>query len=201
QGLPPIAPPCFVSSPQPLYLFGGDAYEFGCNDSALDDPGYHSLEAIEVTTEIREMDPRHRNFVLLENGANQQIGQRARRRHRDRLAFQILDLVDGRSHHQSVRHAGPIASENLDVCTVGASEDSRAWTRLNAVELAREHRLVRSGAVLQWHDLDLEAMPRSEITLTYHQHEPGIAFWLDYAVLPRLEVLPEGRRSPDCRHQ
>src|SRR5262249_36671173 len=94
---------------------------------------------------------------------------------------------------------GPIASENFDVCTVGASEDSRAWTRLNAVELAREHRLVRSGAVLQWHDLDLEAMPRPEITLTYHQHEPGIAFWLDYAVLPRLEVLPQGPRSSACR--
>ena len=65
---------------------------------------------------------------------------------------------------------------------------------LDAVEFAGEQCLVRGGAVLQWHDLDLQPVSRSKVMLTNHQHEPGIAF--------RLSMTPcrQGLRScaPAC---
>jgi hypothetical protein len=72
---------------------------------------------------------------------------------------------------------------------MSAGQDRRAWARFDAVEFAREQCLVRGGAVLQRHDVDLQPMPRAKITLTNHQHEPGVAFRLDDAMSPGLEVL------------
>ena len=91
-----------------------------------------------------------------------------------------------------MRHAGPVASENLDVRAMSASQDRRAWARFDAVEFAGEQRLVRDGAVLQRHDVDLQPLPRAKITLSNHQHESGVAFRLGDAVSPGLKILCVG---------
>ena len=59
---------------------------------------------------------------------------------------------------------------------------------------------MRRGAVLQWHDLDLKAVPGCEVALPHHYHEARVALGLDHSVLPRFELLPRAC-SPDNRHE
>ena len=94
--------------------------------AGIGDAGDHRLVAVEIAAEIGEVDLRRRNLYFSEDRVDQQIGQRAGRRHRDRLALQVLHLADGRAHHQPVRHARPVAAEDLDVGAARAGENRGA---------------------------------------------------------------------------
>ena len=83
-----------MAGDQHRHIFGGDRHEFRSHDSGVGNAGDHGLEAIEVSAKICKTDFRGCNLVLVENGADQQVRQRPRRRDRDRLAFEIFHLAD-----------------------------------------------------------------------------------------------------------
>src|SRR4029079_4923197 len=106
-----------------------------------------------------------------------------------------------------MRHARPVAPDDLDVCTACARKNCSTRARLDAVDLPGQPCLGRERAVLHWEDLKLEAIPGCKVALADHEHEAGIALRLDHHVFPRLQVRggwgwpahPHGRR-PGTSH-
>jgi hypothetical protein len=94
-----------------------------------------------------------------------------------------------------VRHARPIATDNLDIGAVRAGENSGARARFDAVDLSGQQRLVGSGAVLEVKDFQLQPLLLGKAVPAHHQRETGIALGLDHAVLPGLEFLCRYRRG------
>ena len=117
-----------MSCDQHLHILGRDRHEFRSDDASIGDTCGYRLEAIEVAAKICEMDLGRSNLVLLEDRIDKQIGQRSRRCYCNSLALEVLHFVDGGFHHQAVRHAGPVAAENLDVGSACARENCRSRT-------------------------------------------------------------------------
>ena len=201
QAQPHIIRQHVVAGDQHGHFLGRDRYELGRNDPGVGDAGHHRLEAVEVAAKVGEADVGRRHFIFLQDRVDQQVGQRAGRGHRHGLAFQVFDLLDARAHHQPMRHARPVAADNLQVGAVRAGQDRRAGARFDAVELARQQRLVRGGAVLQADDIELEAVLFGKAPAADHQHEAGIALGFDHGVPPGLEVGRSGRAANDRQQQ
>ena len=117
-----------MTADQHCHVLGRICHELRGDDAGIGDTGDHRLEAIEVAAKIGETNFGCRDLVLIEDRIDQQIGQRPRCCHRNCLALEIFHLADGRSHHQPVRNARPVAAENLDVGPACAGEDRRSRT-------------------------------------------------------------------------
>ena len=138
---------------QQMHVLGRDRLIFVRHHRGVDDAADQRLIAVVVAADGGELHVLVGNAEFRQRRARQHVGHRVRRRHRNLLALEILDLADLVIGIDAVRHHDPVAAEQLHVAALGVGGKHALRPALEAVELAGDQRLERELVVLELRDL------------------------------------------------